>query len=151
MFRTRSSHTIDAKGRLIIPARFRDLLKAGGGDGVMITGMPGSGKALNAYTFEGWSRIESKILSLPKKSEELRRFIRFFMGGASECTCDKQGRVLIPPDLRSYAGLKKEIILVGVLDHFEIWSQKNWDSDQKYREEDMLKEDFKNEIENIGL
>ena len=137
MFRTRSSHTIDAKGRLIIPARFRDLLKAGGGDGVMVTGMPGAVKALNAYTLEGWSRIESKILSLSKKSEEMRRFIRFFIGGASECSCDKQGRVLITPDLRSYAGLKKEIILVGVLDHFEIWSQKNWDSDQKYQEEDI--------------
>ncbi len=151
MFRTRSSHTIDAKGRLIIPARFRDLLKAGGGDGVVVTGMPGVVKALHSYTFEEWSRIETQILSLPKKSEEMRRFIRFFIGGASECSCDKQGRVLIPPDLRNYAGLKKEIMLVGVLDHFEIWSRENWDNDQKYLEKDMLKEDFKNEIENIGL
>ncbi len=148
MFRTSSHHTIDPKGRLIIPARFRELLKAGGGDGVMVTGMD---KCLYAYTHEGWGKIENKILSLAEKSTEMRRFMRFFIGRACECNCDKQGRILIPPDLRRYAKLEKEIVLAGVVDHFEIWSRDKWEEEETLMEEDIVKEDVRIEIAKLGL
>lgn len=148
MFRGSSFHTIDPKGRLIIPSRFRDVLKAGGGDGVMLSRMDSS---LFAYTFEEWKKIEDKILSMAEKSEAMRRFRRVFIGGAFELNCDKQGRILIPPTLRQYAGVQKEIVLVGVLDHFEIWSRENWESENTRMEEDMMEEGVRNEIAKLGL
>jgi len=148
MFRGSSFHTIDEKGRIIIPARFRDVLKAGGGDGVMVSRLD---KSLFAYTFEEWSKIENKILSLAEKSGNIRRFRRVFIGGAFECICDKQGRILIPPSLRKYSELEKEIVLVGVLDHFEIWSRKNWENENLTIEEDLENEEVRNEISKLGL
>jgi MraZ protein len=148
MFRGSSFHTIDPKGRLIIPARFRDVLRAGGGNGLMISRMD---SCLVAYTFDEWHKIESRILALAEKSENMRRFRRVFVGGAFECSCDKQDRILIPPMLRQYAGLEKDIVLVGVLDHFEIWSRQNWDSENAHMEDDMQKEDVRNEIAKLGL
>jgi MraZ protein len=74
-----------------------------------------------------------------------------FIGGAFECVCDKQERILVPPSLRQYAGLEKEIVLVGVLDHFEIWSRENWDKENTHMEEDMSKEVVRNEIAKLGL
>ncbi|OEU68292.1 MAG: division/cell wall cluster transcriptional repressor MraZ [Desulfobacterales bacterium PC51MH44] len=148
MFRGSSFHTIDSKGRIIIPARFRDVIKAGGSNGVMISRMD---KGLVAYTFEEWREIEVRILSLAEKSESMRRFRRVFVGGAFECSCDKQDRVLIPQNLREYAEFDKEIVLVGVLDHFEIWSRANWESENRHLEEDMQKEDVRNEIARLGL
>jgi MraZ protein len=148
MFRGSSFHTIDEKGRIIIPARFRDILKAGGGDGVMVSRLD---KSLFAYTFEEWSKIENKILSLAEKSGNMRRFRRVFIGGAFECICDKQGRILIPPSLRQYSELEREIVLLGVLDHFEIWSRKNWEKENLNIEEDMENEEVRNEISKLGL
>lgn len=148
MFRGSSFHTIDSKGRLIIPARFRDIIRAGGGNGVMVSQLD---KGLVAYTFEEWNKVENRILSLAEKSENMRRFRRVFIGGASDCNWDKQGRILIPPTLRQYAELKKEIVLVGVLDHFEIWSRNNWDRENVDMEEDMKKEEVRNEIARLRL
>jgi len=147
MFRGSSFHTLDAKGRIIVPARFRDLIRANG-DGVMVSRMD---SCLLAYTFPEWRQIESRILALSEKSETMRRFRRVFIGGAFECACDKQERILVPPTLRQYAGLDKEIVLVGVLDHFEIWSRENWDSENTHMEEDMSKEVVRNEIAKLGL
>jgi MraZ protein len=147
MFRGSSFHTIDQKGRIIVPARFRDIIKANG-DGVMVSRMD---KCLVAYTFEEWREIEIKILSLAEKGESLRRFRRVFIGGAFSCGCDKQERILIPPTLRDYAAFDREIVLVGVLDHFEIWSRENWDKENSHMEADMKKEDVRNEIAKLGL
>jgi len=147
MFRGSSFHTLDAKGRIIVPARFRDIIRANG-DGVMVSRMD---SCLLAYTFPEWHQIESRILALSEKSDTMRRFRRVFIGGAFECTCDKQERILVPPSLRQYAGLDKEIVLVGVLDHFEIWSRDNWDIENTHMEEDMTKEVVRNEIAKLGL
>jgi MraZ protein len=148
MFRGSSVHTLDDKGRFIIPTRFRDLIRAGGGDAVMITRLDGS---LYAYTLNEWSRIEKRMTDLAEKSEHIRRFRRVFAGNAHECPCDKQGRVLIPPTLRSYAKLEKEIALVGVQDHFEIWSQENWAKENEAMELDMQQAEVRSEIAKIGL
>jgi MraZ protein len=148
MFRGSSFHTIDSKGRIIIPARFRDVIKAQGSNGVMVSRMDG---ALVAYPYDEWRKIENRILLLAEKSENMRRFRRVFIGGAFECSCDKQDRILLPQNLRHYAEIDKEIVLVGVLDHFEIWSRKNWDRENIHLEKDMKKEDVRNEIAKLGL
>jgi len=148
MFRGTSFHTIDSKGRIIIPTRFRDIIKNGSDNCVMISRMD---KGLVAYPFDEWSKIEAKVSSLEEKSETMRRFRRVFLGGAFECLCDKQDRILIPPALRQYGALEKEIVLVGVLDHFEIWSRKNWDRENIEMDKDMKKEDVRNEIAKLGL
>ena len=148
MFRGSSFHTIDTKGRIIIPARFRDVIKADGADGVMVSRMD---SCLVGYPFNEWRKIEAKILAMAEKSENMRRFRRVFIGGAFECNCDKQDRILIPPSLRQYAAFEKEIVLVGVLDHFEIWSRDNWDNENLTLEEDMKKEEVRNEIAKLGI
>jgi MraZ protein len=148
MFRGSSFHTIDGKGRIIVPARFRDIIQASGSDALMISGMD---LGLVAYTLPEWHKIEARILSLVEKSESMRRFRRVFIGGAYECLCDKQERILIPPSLRQYAELDKEIVVVGVLDHFEIWSRETWDKENLKMEADMKKEDVRNEIARLGL
>ena len=148
MFRGSSFHTIDSKGRIIIPARFRDIIKAGGSDGVMVTRLD---RALFVYTFDQWSKIESKVLSTAETSEYMRRFRRVFIGGASDCKCDKQGRILIPPVLRQYAELDKDVVLVGQIAHFEIWSKENYEQEVMQMEEDLKKEVVSNEIAKLGL
>ena len=148
MFRGSSFNTIDSKARIIIPARFRDVIKAGGGDGVIVTRLD---KALFAYTFDQWSKIESRVLAMSETSEYMRRFRRVFIGGASDCNCDKQGRILIPPVLRQYAEFEKEIVLVGQIVHFEIWSKENYEQEVVQMEEDMKKEAVSNEIAKLGL
>lgn len=148
MFRGTSFHTIDSKGRVIIPARFRDIIKNEDQDGVVVSRMDGT---LYAYPFEEWRKIENKILSLAEKSDSMRRFRRIFIGGAFECSCDKQDRILVPPALRQYAALEKDIVLVGALDHFEIWSVESWNAEIEQLEKDSKKEDVRNEIAKLGI
>jgi len=148
MFRGSSYHTIDAKGRIIIPTRFRDAIKTGNRKGVMVSTFDGG---LVAYPYDEWENVESKILSLAQTSDTMRRFRRVFIGGAFDCSCDKQDRILIPPSLREYADLKKEIVLAGVLKIFEIWSRERWDAEHANLIEDMKKEDVRNEIAQLGL
>jgi MraZ protein len=148
MFRGTSYHTIDAKGRIIIPARFRNLIKNGDQDVAVVTRMDG---ALFAYPFEEWIKLENKINSLSEKSENMRKFRRVFVGAAAECICDKQDRILVPPSLRQYAGLEKDIVLVGTLDHFEIWSIDKWNIELEAMENDSKKEDVRNEIAKLGI
>ncbi|MCP4687691.1 MAG: division/cell wall cluster transcriptional repressor MraZ [Desulfobacterales bacterium] len=148
MYRGSSFHTIDAKGRIIIPARFRDVIRKDGAEELMISKMDGS---LVAYTMEEWSKIERRILSMAQKSEAMRRFRRVFIGGAHLCACDKQDRILIPKMLREYGALNRDIVLVGVLDHFEIWARESWEEENLNLEEDMKKEEVRNEIAALGL
>ena len=148
MFRGSSNHTIDAKGRIIIPARFRDSIKSNGGDGVMVTVMD---HCLFAFPFDEWFKLENKIISLAETNAYMRRFRRVFIGEAAECSCDKQERILIPPTLRQYAELEKEIVLVGVLKHFEIWSREHWANEKTDLGSDLQKEELSNQIAKLGL
>ncbi len=149
MFRGRSSHILDEKGRIVIPSRFRDMIRAGGADVVIISRLDGG---LVAYPLNEWSKIENRINALAERSESMRRFRRVFTGNAAECPCDKQGRILIPPTLRAYAGLEKEIVLAGVQDHFEIWSQEKWDKENDLLETDLQQQpEVRNEIAKLGL
>jgi len=148
MFRGTSFHTIDAKGRIIVPTRFRDAIKADGSGSVMVSRMD---SCLVAYPLDEWRKIEARILSLAEKSDAMRRFRRVFVGGAFECPSDRQERILIPPTLRQYAQLEKEIAMVGVLDHFEVWSRKNWEQENLDMEADMQTEEVRNEVARLGL
>lgn len=148
MFRGSSFHTIDAKGRIIIPARFREVIRADGSDSVMVSRID---SCVVAYTMDKWRKLENEILTLPKSSAYMRRFRRVFIGGAFECTCDKQDRILIPSTLREYAGLDKDIVLVGTLERFEIWSRENWDKEVLSLDKDMQNEEVRREIDELGI
>jgi MraZ protein len=148
MFRGSSFHNLDPKGRLIIPARFRSVIAQSSLDAVIASKIDTS---VVCYTVEEWHKIEQRILNLAVRSEHMRRFRRIFIGGAFQCDLDKQSRILIPPTLRQHAGLNKEVVLVGVLDHFEILSRENWiDEDHKLLN-DMQNEELRNEIAELGL
>ena len=131
-----------------MPARFRDVIKAGGGDGIMISTLD---KGLFAYTYDEWRKIEDRILSLENISSRMRRFRRIFIGAANNCKIDKQNRFLLPPMLRDYAGIEKEIVIVGILDHFEIFSKEVWNSEYDLKEDDLKDEEFREEIARLGL
>lgn len=126
-------HTLDAKGRLIIPARFREGL----GDRFIIT--KGLDSCLFVYPMQEWMVLEQKMKTLPFTRADARAFVRFFFSGAGECEADKQGRILIPANLRNYAGLGKEAVVLGVSSRVEIWAREQWDkynsdAEQSYEE-----------------
>lgn len=115
-------HTIDAKGRLILPAKFRDEL----GELFIVT--KGLDNCLFVYAKEEWAILEGKLKQLPLAKPEARAFVRFFFAGAAEVECDKQGRVLLPTNLRDYAQVEKDVVILGVSNRVEIWSKSVWDS-----------------------
>jgi MraZ protein len=122
MFMGEYQHTIDTKGRLIVPAKFREEL----GDTFVVT--KGLDNCLFVYPCYEWKIFEDKLKTLPITNGNARKFVRFFLAGAIECSVDKQGRILIPNNLRSYSGLDKDVILIGVSNRVEIWSKYNWET-----------------------
>jgi len=122
MFMGEHQHNIDPKGRLFIPARFREGL----GDCFVVTkGLDG---CLFAYPRPEWEALEQKLKSLPFTRGDARAFVRFFFSGAAECEVDKQGRILIPGNLREYAQLEKDVVVIGVSSRVEIWAKGQWES-----------------------
>ncbi len=134
MFMGEYNHTIDAKGRLIVPSKFRELL----GNGFVVTkGLDG---CLFVYPNEEWATIEEKFRSIPLTTKDARKFSRFFFAGAASCELDRQGRVLLPQTLRDYAGLQKDVVLAGVLGRIEIWDQGRWQDANTYDDMDEVAE-----------
>ncbi|MBE5855238.1 MAG: division/cell wall cluster transcriptional repressor MraZ [Lachnospiraceae bacterium] len=120
MFMGEYEHNTDAKGRLIIPAKFREGLT----DRFVVTkGLDG---CLFAYAPDEWARVEEGLRNIPLTNKNGRAFIRFFFAGAAEVEVDKQGRILIPSNLREYAGIEKEVVSVGVNTKVEIWSKERY-------------------------
>jgi len=119
MFRGQSGHTIDDKGRIILPVRLRDVLNKKNHSHIMLTFLD---RCLVAYPPDEWDGLERKILAHPDSSTDMgKSFIRSFIGRAEECPLDKQGRILVPPQLRTAARFEKNIVIVGLINHFEIW------------------------------
>ncbi|MDP4179785.1 MAG: division/cell wall cluster transcriptional repressor MraZ [Bacillota bacterium] len=123
MFSGEYQHAVDPKGRLIMPSKLREGL----GDKFMIT--RGLDDCLFVYSMTDWESFEVKLKSLPMTDSNARAFVRFFLSGAAECEVDKQGRILIPQILRDYAGLEKDVAIIGVSSRVEIWDKDKW---QKY-------------------
>ena len=120
-FKGEYSHSIDPKGRLIIPAKFRELL----GDSFVVT--RGFDGCLFVFAQEGWDRFEEKLNSLPMDKPETRQIVRFFMAGANDVEVDKQGRILLPATLIRYAEIDKEAVIAGVGNRIEIWNKQKWE------------------------
>ncbi len=120
MFMGEFQHSIDEKGRIIIPAKFRELL----GTSFIVT--RGLDHCLFVYPMEEWSLLEQKLKSLPLMKADARAFSRFFFSGATEVEWDKQGRINLPGNLRQYAKLEKECVIIGVSNRVEIWSKETW-------------------------
>ena len=133
MFMGEFDHTIDAKGRIIIPAKFREDL---GEKFVLTLGLDG---CLFAYPNDEWQVFIEKLKTLPG-TKEARKLQRYFMAGAAACEIDKQGRILIPAKLRTAAALEKDIVFVGVLNKIEIWSKQRWDENNDYDDVDQIAE-----------
>ena len=141
MFMGEYNHTIDAKGRLIVPSKFREAL---GDEFVVTKGLDG---CLFVYDNKEWSAFEEKLKALPLMNKESRKFVRFFLAGATNAEVDKQGRILIPAILREFAELDKDVVLVGVGSRIEIWSLANWEAMDF--DDDM--DDISATMESLGL
>ena len=129
------SHTIDAKGRMIVPAKFRTEL----GERFIIT--KGFDGCLYGYSLEEWKSIEEKIKTLPLiTGKDARNFTRFFFSSAIECELDSQGRILITQNLRTHAMLLKEVVVIGVSTRIEIWSKEKWESYNDMQDSDDIAE-----------
>lgn len=135
------THSVDEKGRLIMPAKFREQL----GNSFYITkGLDG---CLFVYSQEEWNNIEAAFRGTQLTSREARAFTRKFFAGACECEIDKQGRVLIPQNLREYASLEKDVVLAGVLTRIEIWSKSAYEA---YDDETDMDE-YADKMAELGL
>ena len=137
------NHSIDTKGRLIIPSKFRDIL---GDDFVITKGLDG---CLFLYPANEWKIFEEKLRTLPLTNKNARTFTRFFLGSAVDGGLDKQGRVLISSALRAFAGLDKEVVLVGVLDRVDICDKSKWEENNTVIEDNM--DDIAGRMEELGL
>ncbi len=134
MFMGEYNHTIDTKGRLIIPSKFREAL----GDTFVVTkGLDG---CLFVYDNEEWSAFEEKLKALPITNKEARQFVRFFLAGATEVEVDKQGRILVPNILREFAQISKDVVLIGVASRIEIWSKERFEGMAAYEDMDEIAE-----------
>ncbi|NPV29690.1 MAG: division/cell wall cluster transcriptional repressor MraZ [Firmicutes bacterium] len=120
MFIGEYHHILDGKGRLILPAKFRIRL----GDRCIAT--RGLDHCLFIFPLEEWRSLEQRLRNLPLTKPEARAFSRFFFSGATECELDGQGRILVPPSLRTYAGISKEVVIIGVSTRIEIWAKESW-------------------------
>lgn len=134
MFMGEYNHNVDAKGRMIVPSKFREQL---GDEFVVTKGLDG---CLFVYPNEEWQSIEEKFRDVPLTSKDARKFSRFFFAGATTCEVDKQGRILLPAVLREYAGLEKEVVSVGVLKRIEIWDKDRWQTANTYDDMDEIAE-----------
>lgn len=132
MFIGEYNHTIDAKGRLIIPAKFRETL---GEEFILTRGLDG---CLSIYPMDEWKSFEEKLKALPLTDKNARAFLRFFVAGATSCELDRQGRILVPSTLREFAGLEKEVVLTGSLTRIEIWSKEKWLENSNYDDMDSI-------------
>ena len=122
MFMGQFLHNIDEKGRIIIPSKLREQLSTF----VVVT--RGFDKCIALYSMEGWEKFQASLLTLPNTMQDARKNIRVLVGSASSQEFDKQGRINIPANLIKEASINKECVIVGVLDHIEIWSKESWDS-----------------------
>ncbi len=125
MFKGEHFHTLDSKGRLIMPSKFRQNL----GDQFVAT--KGLDRCLFVYPVTEWNALEANLKQLPFTKSDYRAFTRLFFSGAEDCEFDRQGRFLIPQGLRDYAGIDRDVVAIGVTNRIEIWAKAEWEQYQK--------------------
>lgn len=134
-------HTLDAKGRISMTAKLR---KDMGETFILTKGLDG---CLFAFSQEEWLNFETKLKALPLSDKNARNFVRFFLAGATECEIDKQGRFLIPTNLRGAASLEKEAVIIGVGTRLEIWDKSIW----KSKDEEISAEEIAKNLTMLGI
>jgi MraZ protein len=139
MFLGEFRHTIDEKGRLTIPAKFRGLLAAG----MVIT--RGFDRNLMAFSLEGWETLAERVRALPMSDPTARELRRRVFSGAADLIPDRQGRVLLPSYLREFANIDTDVVITGMLDHLEIWNYEAWEPVRSAAESD------EQHWENLGI
>ena len=142
MFIREYQHALDSKNRMIVPSKLREEL---GNKFVITKGLDG---CLYAYPQDEWKNLEEKMKTLPLTNRDARSFVRFFFAGACEIEMDKQGRGLIPQNLKEYAGIEKEIVSIGVLTRVEIWSKEKW---QEYNDSNVDFESIAEKMSDLGI
>ncbi len=134
-------HSLDVKGRVIMPAKLRQDM----GEKFIVTkGLDG---CLFAFSQQEWLNFETKLKALPLSDKNARNFVRFFLSGATECELDKQGRFLIPNNLRNAANLEKEIVIIGVGTRLEIWNKNSWEK----CDDDISADEIAENMANLGI
>ena len=134
-------HSLDVKGRVIMPAKLRQDM----GEKFIVTkGLDG---CLFAFSQQEWLNFETKLKALPLSDKNARNFVRFFLSGATECELDKQGRFLIPNNLRNVANLEKEIVIIGVGTRLEIWNKNIWEK----CDDDISADEIAENMANLGI
>ena len=135
-------HAIDTKNRMIVPAKLREDL---GNKFVITKGLDG---CLYVYPLSEWEILQEKLKKLPLTNKDARAFVRFFFSGATEIEMDKQGRGLIPQNLKEYAGIEKDIVSIGVLSRVEIWSKEKWN---EYNNSDVDFDSIAEKMNDLGI
>lgn len=133
MFLGQYRHSVDDKGRLAIPVKFRGELESGA---VVTRGLDG---CLYVYTAAEWMKLAEKLAAMPMSQADTRAFARLMLAGAMDVSLDKQGRIVLPEYLREYAGLRKDVIVAGLHNHLELWDAKAWEAYRRKTEKDSGK------------
>ncbi len=137
---------MDSKGRLNIPSRFREVLREVYSENIIITNWS---KSLKAFPVSEWEILEEKLLNEGKTQPGFGDFVRYVISGVTECQLDKQGRILLPPTLRSEFGIEKEVVLNGMLDHFEIWDKEAWQTETSKTRKNF--QNFEQGLSSLGI
>ncbi len=145
-FRSRSEHTLDPKGRLNMPSRFREVLQHYGSGVMMVAPW---GKYLRAYPASEWQIVENKLLNQGREERNLSNFIRYVVSGITMCSLDKQGRLLIPVSLRSEVNIETEVVLNGMLEFVEIWDKRSWVAEYSRTRENL--DQYSDSLAKLGI
>ncbi|MBI2779527.1 MAG: division/cell wall cluster transcriptional repressor MraZ [Gammaproteobacteria bacterium] len=148
MFRGVTSLSLDTKGRMAMPAKYRDRLQDLCGGQLVIT-VDRDDRCLLVYPLPEWEEIERKLAKLPSLNKQARRLQRLLIGHATECELDGAGRILLPPKLREYAGLDKQVMLLGQVNKFELWDEQVWNA--IWSNEEAGEEGLSAELESLSL
>lgn len=150
MLRGVNDLNLDAKGRLSLPARYREVVQESCGGSLVIT--VDVDRCLLIYPYPEWERIELKLMQLPSIDKQVRRLQRLLLGHATECELDSQNRVLLPPPLRQFANLNKHTVLIGQGNKFELWDQERWEKmcERWIKEENKLS-DIASSLETLSI
>ena len=146
MFRGRFEHTLDPKGRVSLPSKFREVLTTNYDERLIVTNFDG---CLWAYPATEWAAIENKVAALPQFKPEVKALQRVFISAATECPVDKQGRMLLPQTLRDYAGIGKDVVFVGMINRVEIWSSDRWQKIFEQSQKDIAS--LEEKLSDLGL